>query len=218
MDETTANDPARLLHDLRQGGVGDERVLAAFTLVDRASFVPEQLRHRAYEDRPLPIGCGQTISQPLVVAMMAEALELEVTDRLLEIGTGSGFACAVFAHLVAEVYSVESQPALAELAARRLLAHPRAQHIQLRLADGTLGWPQAAPFDAIAVAAAGPHLPPALVAQLAPGGRLVMPVGPERDLQQLTRLRRGHDGSLVEDRLGWVRFVPLLGEQGWPAP
>lgn len=210
---------AALLDQLRRVGITDRRVLDAFAAVDRADFLPGSMREHAYEDRPQPIGGGQTISQPQIVAVMAEALELGPGDRVLDVGTGSGYAAAILAELAGEVFTIERRPELAAEARRRLAAEPRPAPVHVRIGDGSLGWPDAAPFDAILVSAAGPRLPAPLLEQLAPGGRLVMPVGTGTE-QQLVRVRRGGaaDASLREERLGWVRFVPLLGEAGWAQP
>ena len=199
--------------DVARRGVADERVLAAMGTVPREAFVPAADRDRAYADRPLPIGWDQTISQPYVVAVMAEALELEPGDRVLEVGAGSGYAAAVLSRLADEVVTVERVPELAELAARRLAALG-ADNVAVRVGDGTLGWPDRAPYDGIVVTAGGPEVPPALVDQLAPGGRLVIPVGP-LSAQRLVRVRRGPEGGLEQEDLGGVAFVPLIGSQGW---
>ncbi len=223
----THRGPQELLADLRAGGVRDPGVLAAFEAVDRADFVPAELRAHAYEDRPLPIGDGQTISQPLIVGLMIQALELQRTDRVLEVGTGSGYATALLAELAAEVYSIENRASLAASAADRLRslgyletanvdAGCRRGVLHLALGDGSVGWAQGALFDAIMVSATGPHLPEPLLAQLGPSGRLVMPVGTDRQRQRLVRVGRGPDGLCEEADLGWVRFVPLLGQAGWP--
>lgn len=197
-------------------GVRDERVLDAFRSVPREVFVPESLAADAYADAPLPIGEGQTISQPFIVAVMIQALELTESSRVLEIGTGSGYAAALLGRLAAEVFTVERHASLAR-DARALLARLGVGNVQVRHGDGTLGWPEHAPFDAILVSAGGPESPPApLLEQLAEGGRLVVPVGSPR-LQELIRLRRTSDG-FVREPLGEVRFVPLIGEAGWPVP
>ena len=199
--------------DLARRGVRDERVLAAMGEVPREAYVPTGARARAYADRPLPIGSDQTISQPYVVAVMAEALELAPDDRVLEIGTGSGYAAAVLGRLAAGVVTVERLPELAEVAARRL-AEAGVDNVVVRVGDGTLGWPDLAPYDAVVVTAGGPEVPTALVDQLAPGGRLVAPVGPLGS-QRLVRVRKGADGALGREDLGGVAFVPLIGAQGW---
>ncbi len=194
-------------------GLHNPQVLAAMAAVPREDFVPHALRAQAFDDRPLSIGAGQTISQPYMVAWMLDALDLRGDERVLEVGTGSGYAAAVLAELCAEVLTIERIPELARTAATRLRRHGRG-NVQVRLGDGSLGWPEAAPFDAIVVAAGGPDVPPALQAQLAVGGRLVMPVGPP-NRQRLLRLRRTADDRFTREDLGPVVFVPLVGAQGW---
>ena len=195
---------------LRARGVGDPRVLAAMSAVPRHRFVrPEQVEI-AYADSPLPIGQGQTISQPEMVAVMLEVLALAGGEHVLEVGTGSGYQAALLAKLARDVVTVEIVPELAERA-RSVLAAAGADNVTVHLGDGSLGWPADAPYDAIVVAATAPRVPEALVAQLADGGRLVLPVA-----QTLTRVTR-HGDVLDEDRLGECAFVPLVGEQGWPA-
>jgi len=198
---------ARMVRVQLEGrGIRDRRVLEAMGRVPRHELVPEALRDRAYEDGPLPIGEGQTISQPLVVATMSEALGLRGHERVLEVGTGSGYQAAVLAELAAEVYTIELEPSLAARAARDLerLGYT---NLHTRVGDGYGGWPEAAPFDAIIVTAAPDHVPEPLVEQLAPGGRLVIPVG-GRGAQELLLLTRGEEG-LVRKELLPVRFVPL---------
>ncbi|HEX6863238.1 MAG TPA: protein-L-isoaspartate(D-aspartate) O-methyltransferase, partial [Thermoanaerobaculia bacterium] len=194
-------------------GVRDRWVLEALRSVPRERFVPERLAELAYEDTPLPIANEQTISQPYVVALMAEALELSPRDRVLEIGAGSGYAAAVLGRVAGEVWAVERHESLAREAAERLAALGY-DNVHVVFGDGTLGWPEHAPYDAIGVAAGGPKVPQALLDQLAPGGRLVIPVGPDPRAQSLMRVRRTEEGIVRED-LGAVRFVPLIGEQGW---
>ena len=196
---------------LRARGVG-EAVVRAMQRVPRDQFVPADLRAAAYEDGPLPIGEGQTISQPYVVALMAEAAQLQPNDRVLEVGAGSGYSAAVMSLLCREVITVERQPALAAQAAARLslLGFPNVRVVE---GDGSLGLSESAPFDAIVVTAAGPRLPEPLLWQLAPGGRLVMPVGSLHS-QQLLRVTR-REGRFDQEDLGSVRFVPLLGKAGW---
>jgi protein-L-isoaspartate(D-aspartate) O-methyltransferase len=178
--------------------------------VDRAAFLDPEAAERADEDEPLPIAEGQTTSQPLVIAHMAAVLDLSDTDRVLEVGGGSGYAAAVLGRLAGEVHSIEIRPALAR-GARRNLERAGAPNVHLHEGDGTAGWPEAAPYDAVSVAAGAPAVPAALLAQLAPGGRLVMPVGPQGDGQRLTLVRRTTgDRLVVEDLRMPVRFVPLV--------
>ena len=202
--------------DLAARSLRDGRVLAAMGSVARETFLPPDLAEFAYEDCPLPIGSGQTISQPYIVALMAEAAELGPGDRVLEIGTGSGYGAAVLSRVAGEVWTVERHCDLADEARRRLAA-AGCDNTFVRAGDGTLGWPEAAPFDAIVVTAGGPLVPQALVEQLGDGGRLIIPVGPETRSQHLVRARRRGD-ELVNEDLGPVRFVPLIGAQGWASP
>jgi protein-L-isoaspartate(D-aspartate) O-methyltransferase len=201
-------------HQLERRGIADPLVLEAMRKVPREAFVPPELADEAYADGPLPIGEGQTISQPYIVAFMAEALELRGDERVLEIGAGSGYAAAVLAEIAAELYTVERHARLAEEAAARL-SHLGYDNVQIRVGDGSLGWPEHAPFDAIVVAAGAPEVPEALKEQLAVGGRLVIPVGQGRTLQDLLRLRRLSETEYQREELGGVRFVPLVGEEGW---
>lgn len=198
---------------LERRGIRDRAVLAAMAAVPRERFVRPADRALAYADRALPIEADQTISQPYVVALMTEALELTPTDRVLEIGTGSGYAAAVLAEIAAHVVTVERIAELAALAEARL-ADLGYTNVEVHHADGTLGWPPGAPYDAISVTAAGPDVPRALLEQLADGGRLVMPTGRSRWEQRLLRVRR-HGGRFDREDLGGVVFVPLIGEQGW---
>lgn len=193
-------------------GIRDPRVIEAMGTVPRESFVRPEHRRWAYVDGPLSIGMGQTISQPYVVAWMAEALELAPGDRVLEVGTGSGYAAAVLARLCVEVYSVERHAFLADAAGKRLRALGYA-NVQIRHGDGGEGWPEHAPYDAIVVAAAGLRVPEPLREQLRIGGRLVMPVGSAGRGQVLVRERRGRSGDFNREELGMVRFVPLLGAE-----
>lgn len=194
-------------------GIVDARVLAALDGVPREDFLPERLRGAAYSDRALPIECGQTISQPLIVAMMSQALSLSGKEKVLEVGTGSGYQAAILSRLAGEVHSIERHPELARLATERL-ARLECRNVAVHVADGTLGWPEGAPYDAILAAAGGPHIPPAWLEQLRLGGRLVMPIGP-RESQTLTLFTR-EEGKLHAHPLSGCRFVPLVGEQGWP--
>ncbi|HET6438237.1 MAG TPA: protein-L-isoaspartate(D-aspartate) O-methyltransferase [Anaeromyxobacter sp.] len=200
---------AELARRLEAMGIRSHRVLAAAGRIDRARYVLPELRRDADGDWPLPIGFGQTISQPFVVAYMSERLGLEGDERVLEVGTGSGYQTALLAALAGVVYSVEIVPELLERARAVLESEPGLAPVHLRLGDGTLGWPKEAPFDRILVAAAGPEVPPALLAQLAPGGRLILPVGPDELGQVLRVVDRREDGSVLETDLLPVRFVPL---------
>src|SRR6267154_1447729 len=197
---------------LRRRGISDEAVLAAMTAVPRHEFVPEELRPRAYEDVPLPIGGGQTISQPYIVAAMTAALDLRSSDRVLEIGTGCGYQAAVLSLLAKEVFTIERRPELASAASARLarLGYPKAH---VHCGDGTLGLPDFAPFDAILVAAAAPSVPKPLLAQLAEGGRMILPVG-DTEHQELQRIEK-HGDTFPTKMLEGCRFVPLVGYHGW---
>ena len=210
-----ANQREKMVRDqLERRDVADPKVLAAFRRVPRHLFVPEVMRHRAYEDSPLPIGEGQTISQPYTVAAMTEALELSGSEVVLEIGTGSGYQTAILAELSEWVYSVER---LRELSARarRTLDELGYENVALRVADGTLGWRENGPYDAIIVTAGGPEIPKPLVEQLKEGGRLVIPVG-DLNVQSLM-LGEKRDGRLVTRELGAYRFVELIGAFGHKA-
>jgi protein-L-isoaspartate(D-aspartate) O-methyltransferase len=195
-------------------GIRDAAVLEAMRTVPREAFVPPELAEFAYEDHPLPIGEGQTISQPYIVALMTAALRLGPRDRVLEIGTGSGYAAAVLGRIAREVYTIERHGPLADAAAARLRTLDFT-NVHVLHGDGTLGWQEHAPYDGIVVAAGGPRVPDALLAQLAVGGRLVIPIGEEKALQTLVRVTRHADGRCTQEDLGDVRFVPLIGAHGW---
>ena len=195
-------------------GIFDKAVLAAMGEVPREEFVQSDMRRWAYEDGPLPIGQGQTISQPFIVAYMAQALELKRAERVLEIGTGSGYAAAVVSRIVAEIYSTERLATLAE-AARARLRELGYLNVHVHVGDGSLGLPGHAPYDAIVVTAGAPWVPEALKQQLALGGRLVIPVGNHLDQQELVRVRRVGAEDYTSERLMGVRFVPLVGADGW---
>ncbi|MEE2907735.1 MAG: protein-L-isoaspartate(D-aspartate) O-methyltransferase [Planctomycetota bacterium] len=191
--------------------VTSSRVLAAMQSVPRHAFVPETMQAHAYRDRPLPIGEGQTISQPYIVALMTELLEIQEGDRILEIGTGSGYQAAVLGELTNEVYSIELLPPLAEAAAKSLRTQGY-DSIQLRTGDGFKGWPEAAPFDHIILTCAIDEIPPPLWSQLQPGGRLVMPLGPRGGMQHLIVSTKQADGTPQTETITAVRFVPLVRE------
>jgi protein-L-isoaspartate(D-aspartate) O-methyltransferase len=202
--------------DLQLAGRGilDPVVLDAFRTVPREAFVPPALAEVAYRDMALPIGDEQTISQPYIVALTVEALGLRGHERVLEIGTGSGYAAAILSRIVPEVYTVERLGALAA-EARRRLERLGYRNIHVRHGDGTLGWPEHAPYHAIAVSAGGPGLPEALLEQLAVGGRLVIPIGPDARSQTLVRVTKEGPADFRQKTLTQVRFVPLVGAQGW---
>lgn len=194
--------------------IRDPAVIRAMAAVPREAFVPEEMVDLAYEDYPLPIGEEQTISQPYIVAYMTEALELSATDRVLEIGTGSGYAAAVLSRIAATVYTVERIQTLAR-AARERLERLGYANILVHVGDGTLGWADHAPYDAIVVTAGAPEVPKPLLEQLALQGRLVIPVGPTPTLQLLVRVRRVAEHDFRREELCGVRFVPLIGAAGW---
>ena len=192
--------------------IRDQRVLAAMRAIPRELFIPPESRHLAYQDKPLPIGHEQTISQPFIIAIMTEALELTGGEKVLEIGTGSGYQAAILAELAGKVITTERVKPLAEMA-RKLLARLGYTNIEVHLAEETLGWRQEAPYDAIMVTAAAPKVPPELIAQLAIGGRLVIPVG-SRFVQELCKIKRGKKKNEIEN-LGGCRFVSLIGRGAW---
>jgi protein-L-isoaspartate(D-aspartate) O-methyltransferase len=201
---------------LEARGIHDTAVLAAMQAVPREEFVPLYQRHLAYADGALPIDEGQTISQPYMVAFMAESLELAESDRVLEIGTGSGYAAAVLSRIVSEVRSVERLAGLAA-SARERLEQLGFDNISIHVANGSLGWPPDAPYDAIVVTAGSPELPAPLLDQLAIGGRLVIPVGSNQLVQTLVRVRRESEHKYRQENLMGVMFVPLIGAAGWEA-
>lgn len=204
----------RLADTLRAGGICDPNVLRAFELTPRHLFVPTGMQHRAYEDSALPIGNGQTISQPSTHARYLESLKLTGTERVLEIGTGSGYQTVLIAHLAAQVFSIERVGSLAE-SARRVIREAGARNVSLLSGDGTLGWRDYAPFDAILVTAGSPKVPVPLEEQLSEGGRMLIPLG-GRNEQILTVVTKRGIGLERRD-IGAVRFVPLVGAHGWPA-
>ena len=195
-------------------GIENPMILDAFRDVPREAFVDESQRPWAYDDHPLPIGAGQTISQPYIVALMIEAAEIAPGDRVLEVGAGSGYAAAVISRIAASVVGIERQHDLVQIARERVdrLGY---RNVRIVEGDGTLGWPENAPFEAILAAASGKHIPKPLVDQLAPGGRLVMPIGDPGGVQELIKVLKRPDGTTTRESLGRVRFVPLLGQEGW---
>jgi protein-L-isoaspartate(D-aspartate) O-methyltransferase len=205
-----AEERMQFLLSMRRRGIHDLRVLRALELVPREQFVESDQAEYAYADQALPIECGQTISQPFVVAAMTQALSLEANHRVLEIGTGSGYQSAVLAHLVANVVSIERYRTLAEMAGRRL-RNLEIDNVTVIVGDGTLGAPEHAPFDRVVVTAAAPELPQTLVGQLRDGGVLIAPIGPAGGIQSLTRFHKLPGGEgLVREELMPVRFVPLV--------
>jgi protein-L-isoaspartate(D-aspartate) O-methyltransferase len=192
--------------------IKDRRVLEVMARIPRERFVSPEVRRQAYEDRPLPIGAGQTISQPYIIALMTEALELKGGEKVLELGTGSGYQTAILAEMAKKVVSVERVPSLAA-SAEKLLKDLGYTNIEVHLAGETLGWPDGAPYDAIMVTAAAPNIPPDLLQQLAVGGRMVIPTG-SRYMQELCKVTKRSDRTYVEN-LGGCRFVSLIGKNAW---
>jgi protein-L-isoaspartate(D-aspartate) O-methyltransferase len=203
-----------LIEKITEHGIDDVTVLRAFDTVPRHLFVPTAVRHQAYDDSPVPIGFGQTASQPSLQALYLQTLRLQADDRVLEVGTGSGYQTALLAQLVEHVYSVERINELS-FRARTALDELRVNNVALLVGDGSVGWTRYSPYDAILVAAAAPSVPPALVDQLAPGGRLLIPVG-DRKLQQLTLLRK-QGGTVETETVTACTFVPLVGRFAWPS-
>jgi len=215
MDDMTASAAERermVVDQLIGRNIRDERVLNAMRTVPRHAFVTGDYRHLAYSDGPLPIGEGQTISQPYIVALMTQLLSLEGHEKVLEIGTGSGYQAAILAYLVAEVHTIERHAQLADNAGA-LLTDLGYKNVQIHLGDGSQGWVAAAPYDAVIVTAAAPEVPPLLLEQLAEGGRLVIPVGGR--FNQLLQLWRRTEDAFTHDELTPVAFVPLMGKYGW---
>jgi len=206
------NQRKKLAEKIREKGITDQRVLQAVEQVPRHIFVDSALENRAYEDSALPIGCGQTISQPYTVAAQTELLEVEKGDKILEIGTGSGYQAAILCYLGADVYSVERHEPL-YLNARKIL-HELGYRPRLKYGDGTLGWSAYAPYDGIVVTAGAPVVPEDLIRQLSVGGRLIVPVGDQK-VQTMTRITRVGEDAYEEEQLRQFKFVPLIGEKGW---
>lgn len=209
MIETIEAHARRAPGAVEDGGIAPD-VLQAMREIPRHEFVPPNVRAQAYQDRPLPIGYGQTISQPFIVALMTDLLELQPGDTVLEIGTGSGYQAAVLSPLAEQVYSIEIVPELGERAGEVLDALDFA-NVETKIADGYYGWPEEAPFDAIVVTAAASHIPPPLVQQLKPGGRMIIPIGGAFSAQQLMLVEKQSDGSVTTRQLLPVQFVPFIG-------
>ncbi len=215
MTDFTAEREAMVERHLRRRGITEPHILDAFLAVPREAFVGEAHRHLAYGDHPLPIESGQTISQPYIVGLMIQAALIRPGDKVLEIGTGSGYAAAVISRIANQVIGIERLSDLVSVARERL-RRLGFDNVAIVEGDGTMGWPDEAPFDAILAAASGSHVPKALTEQLADGGRLVMPVGDPGGAQDLVKITKGPEGELINDSLGSVRFVPLIGAGGWP--
>jgi len=205
---------AMVERQLKRRGITEQHILDAFLEVPREAFIAGNNVHLAYGDHPLPIEAGQTISQPYIVALMIQAAGIKPGDGVLEVGAGSGYAAAVISRIAGKVIGIERQHELVEIARERLqrLGYDNVDIVE---GDGTKGWRDGAPYDAILAAASGSHVPRPLVEQLAPGGRIVMPVGEPGWAQQLVKVTKNDDGTLVQQDLGGVRFVPLIGEEGW---
>ena len=214
MTDYRAERDAMLHRQLRRRGIADERIIDAFRAVPREVFVDAGHARLAYGDHPLPIAAGQTISQPYIVALMIGAARIAPGARVLEVGSGSGYAAAVISRIAADVVGVERQHELV-ISARERLARLGYDNVEIVEGDGTTGWAANAPYDAILVAASGSHAPEPLLAQLAAGGALVMPIGQPGGVQRLVRVAKGQDGRLQRSDLGAVRFVPLIGAEGW---
>lgn len=199
---------------LRRRGITEPQILDAFRAVPREAFISRAYTHLAYGDHPLPIEAGQTISQPYIVALMIQAAAIKYRDKVLEIGSGSGYAAAVISRIARRVIGIERQPELVRVALERL-QRLGFENVSIFEGDGSKGWANEAPFDAILAAASGSHVPAPLISQLAPAGRLIMPIGEPDSVQQLVKVTKQEDGILKEQNLGSVRFVPLIGEEGW---
>ena len=214
MTDFASEREAMVERQLRRRGITEPEILDAFRAVPREAFVGEHYAHLAYGDHPLPIEADQTISQPYIVALMIQAAEIKPGDKVLEVGSGSGYAAAVISRIAAKVVGIERQHQLVEVARERLrrLGYDNVAIVE---GDGTKGQSEHAPYDAILAAASGSHVPQSLIDQLAPAGRLVMPVGEPGWIQKLVKVTKRADGSLQQSDLGDVRFVPLIGEEGW---
>lgn len=214
LTDFAAEREAMVERQIESRGITDPKILEAFRSVLREQFLPAEYADLAYGDHPLPIEAGQTISQPYIVALMIKAAEIKPGDTVLEIGAGSGYAAAVMSRIAGSVVAIERQHDLVEIASGRIrrLGYDNVRIIE---GDGTRGCPEEAPFDAILAAASGSHVPDTLIEQLAPGGRIVMPVGEPGWVQKLVKVTKGPGGKLIKEDLGGVRFVPLIGEEGW---
>jgi protein-L-isoaspartate(D-aspartate) O-methyltransferase len=214
MTDYAAERDAMIERQLRRRGIGEKQILDAFRKVPREEFISEEHAHLAYGDHPLPIEANQTISQPYIVALTIQAARIRTGDKVLEVGSGSGYAAAVISRIAAKVIGIERQHDLVEVSRDRL-RRLGFDNVEIVEGDGTRGCPQYAPFDAIVAAASGSHVPKAFVDQLADGGCIVMPVGDPGWIQELVKVTKRADGSVERQNLGGVRFVPLIGEEGW---
>jgi len=214
MTDFAAQREAMIDRHLVRRGITEQPIVEAFRQVPREKFVSPEYEHLAYGDHPLPIEAGQTISQPYIVALMIQAAEIKPGDKVLEIGAGSGYAAAVISRIAERVVAIERQHDLVEVAQERL-SRLGYDNVRIVEGDGTRGCPEEAPFDAILAAASGSHVPEPLLAQLAPGGRIVMPIGSPGWVQELVKVTKQDGGVLKQENLGGVRFVPLIGEEGW---
>ena len=214
MTDYAAEREAMVERQLRRRGISEPEILDAFRAVPREAFVGEEYAHLAYGDHPLPIEAGQTISQPYIVALMIQAAAIKPGDRVLEVGAGSGYAAALISRIAEKVIAIERKHELVEVARERLrrLGYGNVEIVE---GDGTKGWRDEAPYDAILAAASGSHVPRSLVEQLAPNGRIVMPVGDPGLVQDLIKVTKQEDGIVKQESLCGVRFVPLIGEEGW---
>lgn len=214
MTDYTREREAMVERHLKRRGIGEQHILDAFLAVPREEFIREEYAHLAYGDHPLPIEAGQTISQPYIVALTIQAAAIRPGDKVLEVGAGSGYAAAVISRIAGEVIGIERQHDLVEIARERMrrLGYDNVEIVE---GDGTRGCPEHAPFDAIVAAASGSHVPKAFIEQLKDGGRIVMPVGDPGWVQELVKVTKKPDGTLDRENLGGVRFVPLIGEEGW---
>ena len=214
MTNFAAERDAMIERQIEARGIHEPTILEAFRSVPREEFLSKDYADLAYGDHPLPIEAGQTISQPYIVALMIQAAEMKAGDTVLEVGAGSGYAAAIMSRIAGRVTAVERQPDLVKVAQERM-QRLGFDNVRIVQGDGTRGWEPEAPYDAILAAASGSHIPPAWIDQLAEGGRIVMPVGEPTFIQKLIKVTRGPAGKLITEDLGGVRFVPLIGEEGW---
>ena len=214
MTDYAAEREAMVERHLRRRGIAEQPILHAFLEVPREAFISDEYAHLAYGDHPLPIEAGQTISQPYIVALTIQAAEIRPGDKVLEVGAGSGYAAAVISRIADSVIAIERQHYLIEIA-REHMGRLGYANVEIVEGDGTRGCPEQAPFDAIVAAASGSHVPKAFIEQLRVGGRIVMPVGEPGWVQELVKVKKLPGGKLIQENLGGVRFVPLIGEEGW---